>query len=182
MKNYLPYLIGAVGTILAVLAILAYVQASFASLYSTQKSAATMFAECIVATEMRYNKMSVAIDYPIMIANQQLCESNTNNLLKLQDYSIRKIAFYRQHAYADIFMVMVFLITLSGLILSAIQLHTSYILALNSRIDRSSEITSIDIESARISLRSSIVGISILIVSLAFFIVYALYIYRIEII
>ena len=71
---------------------------------------------------------------------------------------------------------MVVAITVSGVVMSGLQLFMSYPLALSGHaaFDKDMEIS---IQKDRIALRSSMVGLAILVISLAFFVVYVKWIY-----
>jgi len=71
--------------------------------------------------------------------------------------------------------------TLFGLCLAGAQLYISYVyLARGINVpDMTAEMT---LERERISLKSSFLGLSILLISFAFFVIYALFVYRLEVV
>lgn len=109
----------------------------------------------------------------------RLCGNQIFNGLYLDDFLIRRQKFIQQELDERVNLWLVVLITISGVALAGIQLFMSYKLAANSRLDfvKDSQVT---IEAGKISLRSSITGVLILALSLAFFIIYVLYIYSIH--
>jgi hypothetical protein len=119
----------------------------------------------------------------IRIGNYQtiwrLCGNQIYNNLILDDFIIRREKFIRQELDERVNLWLVVAITISGVLMSALQLFMSYRLAQNDRtvFAKDSELA---IEAGRISLKSSITGLLILTISLAFFMIYVIYIYSIR--
>ncbi|MBY3030573.1 hypothetical protein HF265_15880 [Rhizobium leguminosarum] len=108
-----------------------------------------------------------------------LCYKNTYNQALIDDFLIRR-QIYKDQSYIDIVLLwMVVIITCSGVLLSGLQLFTSYRLASASKssLPDSSEMS---IETGKITLRSSIIGLFILSISLAFFIIFVYGVYTIK--
>ncbi|UEM05739.1 hypothetical protein JL101_009985 [Skermanella rosea] len=122
-----------------------------------------------------YQTMSKDIIYEF----SNLCISVVFNESALNDYKIRKTKFERQYYAEGVTLWMVVSITISGVMLAALQLMASYRLALNGK-DSFSQDSNIALEQGKVSLKSSITGLFILIISFAFFLVYVLYIYTIS--
>ena len=74
---------------------------------------------------------------------------------------------------------MVVALTISGVVMAALQLFVAYRLAVAGRgeVAASSELT---LEQGKISLKSSVTGLLILVVSFAFFIVYVTWVFTIK--
>ena len=106
----------------------------------------------------------------------RLCGNQIYNGLYLDDFVIRRDKLVQQGLDERVNLWLVVTITISGVFLSGVQLFMSYKLANLGKADfgRDSQLT---IESGKVSLQSSIIGIFILVLSLAFFMIYVVYIY-----
>jgi len=92
----------------------------------------------------------------------------------LNDFQIRRLKFIQQGYDERVLLWMVVVITLSGVFLAGLQLVGSYRLAAaagRTDIEQSGEIA---LQRDRISLKSSITGLFILLVSFAFFYVFVI--------
>lgn len=107
-----------------------------------------------------------------------LCGNEIYNTLYLHDFKIRREKFIRQELDERVTLWMVVAITMSGVVMSGLQLLLSYRLALSGRDEFDKDIE-ISIQKDRIALKSSVVGLVILVISLAFFVVYVKWIYTI---
>jgi hypothetical protein len=109
----------------------------------------------------------------------RLCGNQIYNNLMLDDFIIRREKFSRQELDERVNLWLVVAITISGVLMSALQLFMSYRLAQNGRtvFAKDSELA---IEAGKVSLKSSITGLLILTISLAFFMIYVIYIYSIR--
>lgn len=96
----------------------------------------------------------------------------------LTDFVIRRQDFVKQQFETEVIMWMVVTITLSGILLAGIQLFAAYQLASEGKAEFDSD-HNLRIEQGRISLKSSVTGLAILVVSLIFFIVYVKWVYTI---
>ena len=107
------------------------------------------------------------------------CYSTLQSQGLLHDFAIRKLNFVQQYRANGILMWMIVVITISGVLLAALQFLASYRLAEASKsaLTASGEIS---LQHDRIVLRSSVTGLFILLLSFAFFLVYVLYVYRLE--
>jgi len=109
----------------------------------------------------------------------RLCGNQIYNGLYLDDFLIRRQKLFQQELDERVNLWLVVAITVSGVILAGLQLFMSFKLAVDSRLDFAKD-SQVTIESGKISLRSSITGVLILALSLAFFIIYVIYIYSIH--
>lgn len=109
----------------------------------------------------------------------EYCYSILRSQGLLHDFAIRKLNFAQQYRANGILMWMIVVITVSGVLLAALQLMASYRLAEASKraLAASGEVS---LQRDRIVLRSSVTGLFILLLSFAFFLVYVLYVYRFE--
>jgi hypothetical protein len=109
----------------------------------------------------------------------RLCGNQTYNQLLLTDFAIRREKLVRQELDERVNLWMVVAITISGVILAAVQLVMSYKLAAAGRAEFAKD-SGLAAEQGKISLRSSVTGVVILAISLAFFGVYVKWIYTID--
>jgi hypothetical protein len=98
----------------------------------------------------------------------------------LNDFAIRKLNFFQQYRANGVLMWMVVAVTISGVLLAALQLWASYQLALANKTSLDASDGQIVVKANQLVLRSSITGLFILLVSFCFFLVFVLYVYRFE--
>jgi hypothetical protein len=99
----------------------------------------------------------------------------------LQDFSVRKLDYMQQALDTKVILWMVVAITISGVLLASLQLLAAYRLAMLGKADFvQGDCSQIKIDPTSISLKSSVTGLLILAISLAFFIVYVKWVYPIE--
>ncbi len=108
-----------------------------------------------------------------------LCYAQVNEEDILADFSVRKAAFINQQKQTTVLLWMVVAITLSGVILAGVQLIASYRLAFAGKtgIEIASDL---NIEKTRLSVKSSVTGVVILSISLAFFYIFVHEVYLIR--
>jgi hypothetical protein len=109
----------------------------------------------------------------------RLCGNQIFNGLYLDDFLIRRQKFIQQELDERVNLWLVVTITISGVILAALQLFMSFKLASDGRLDFAKD-SQLVVEAGKISLKSSITGVLILALSLAFFMIYVVYIYSIH--
>jgi hypothetical protein len=97
----------------------------------------------------------------------------------LGDFYIRKLSFAQQQSNTGVLLWMVAAITIAGVLLSGFQLLAAYRLANNGR-GEFSQGGELSFDSKSISLKSSVTGVVILTLSLAFFIAYVKWVYPIK--
>ena len=97
----------------------------------------------------------------------------------LTDSAIRRLAYLNQQEQLPVLMWMVVAITLSGVALSGLQLLAAYRLALLGRtpFEQGGQLT---VDSTKASISSSVTGLIMLLISLAFFYVFVTQVYKIE--
>lgn len=107
------------------------------------------------------------------------CLTLVSSVYRLEDYDVRRSAFYEQYSETTFLLWLVICITVSGIILAAVQLVTAYRLsiALGENVGEQTQLT---IDTKRLSVRSTVSGLIILAMSFAFFLVYVIYIYPLE--
>jgi ABC-type multidrug transport system fused ATPase/permease subunit len=104
------------------------------------------------------------------------CYSLERSQQLLNDYLIRRSTFAQQFYAGTVLMWLVVSITLSGVLFAGIQLITSYKLAVKGL--GSHDASELSIEQGRIALKTSVNGLVILAISLAFFLLFVRDVYR----
>jgi hypothetical protein len=105
------------------------------------------------------------------------CFAKISSQFYVYDLKINQNAFVHQNRASVVVMWMVVSITLAGVVLAALQLLAAFRMADTSIIN---EVGEISFSKDRIVLRSSFIGLIILTISFAFFLVFILYVYRLE--
>jgi hypothetical protein len=130
--------------------------------------------DCIVDTQslskVQINNLN---DY---IGLYNLCNDQLFRNYEYNDFAVRREKFVRQELDERVNLCLVVIITLSGVLLSAVQLLMSYKIALSGKEYWSSD-ASFAIKQGEMSFKSSVTGLAILAMSLAFFVVYVGWIY-----
>jgi hypothetical protein len=105
-----------------------------------------------------------------------VCYMQVRGEAMLADFNIRRSNLINQQAEGRVVLWMVVAITISGVALAGLQLLAAYRLAGSGKGEFavSQEIT---LEQNRISLKSSVTGLMILVISFAFFMVYVVWVY-----
>jgi hypothetical protein len=140
-------------------------------------SAQQEFDRCVART-IEIIKPST-LDFEAYERAWRLCGNQIYNSMYFADFNIRREKFVRQELDERVNLWMVVCITVSGVLLAGIQLFMSYRLALTGRAEFAKD-TTLLAEQGKISLQSSVTGVIILVISLAFFFVYVKWIYTIE--
>ena len=105
-----------------------------------------------------------------------LCNDQIFRNYEYNDFAVRREKFVRQELDERVNLWLVVVITLSGVLLSAVQLLMSYKIALSGKEYWNSDAT-FAIKQGEMSFKSSVTGLAILAMSLAFFVVYVGWIY-----
>lgn len=119
------------------------------------------------------------IDVPFLVQISDFCYGQVRGEDLLGDFYIRKLSFIQQQSDTRVLLWMVVAITISGVLLAGFQLLAAYRLASSGRGDFAQG-GELSLDPKSVSLKSSVTGIIILTVSLAFFITYVKWIYPIE--
>jgi hypothetical protein len=121
------------------------------------------------------------IDLQILGSIHSLCYSEESEEDVLSEFSIRRLAYLSQQRELPVLMWLVVAITLSGVVLSALQLFAAYQLALAGKESfQQGQGGDIGLEKGKLSLRSSVTGLLMLIISLLFFYVFVTKVYLIQ--
>jgi hypothetical protein len=134
------------------------------------------FAVCVKNTVDIVKPANMSIESYSQIWD--LCGNQIYNNLYFEDFIIRKQKFIAQELDERVNLWMVVFITISGVVLAGIQLFMSFRLVNAGRSEFAKD-SSLLAEHGKISLQSSVTGVIILAISLAFFIVYVKWIYNI---
>ena len=122
-------------------------------------------------------------DFPIFKEVWVTCANQIYFIDLMEDFDIRREKLIRQELDERVILWMVVAITMSGVFLAGMQLLGSYKLAASGTA-KFGEVSNISVEAgkeaSKLSVQSSVTGLMILVVSLAFFIVYVKWIYSIQ--
>src|SRR5205807_6747745 len=105
------------------------------------------------------------------------CYNSIGSQLKLDQEKIRRDSFVFQRNENVVLLYMVVLITISGIVLAGVQLLASYKLALIGRGELAGGASEIGYSADNVSFKSSVIGLTILAMSFAFFLVFIMYVY-----
>lgn len=121
------------------------------------------------------------VDLTFLTQLSAFCYDQVRSEDLLQDFNMRKLAYVQQSSDTRVILWMVVAITISGVLFAGLQLLAAYRLATVGKVDfHQGQGGAIKIDSKSISLKSSVTGLLILIISLAFFIVYVKWVYPIQ--
>lgn len=135
----------------------------------------TTFRACVTDTTSLTN-LDIS-DFRKYKSVWNLCSRQIYETFLDDDFAIRREKYRRQGLDERVNLWLVVTITVSGVILSGMQLIMSYYIATSGKEYWPND-TNFAIERGKISFRSSITGLAILGLSLAFFVVYVGWIYR----
>lgn len=108
-----------------------------------------------------------------------VCYNHAYRALLLDDFRIRRTAYVQQQFQGNVMLWMVVAITLSGVALAGLQLLAASRLAATGHASLASDGV-LSLERGKISLRSSVTGLLILVVSLAFFGIFVNWVYQLS--
>jgi hypothetical protein len=132
------------------------------------------FHDCIAETQtlskLRVDNLS---DY---INLYNLCNDQIYRDLQYNDFAVRREKFVRQELDERVNLWLVVIITISGVFLSAVQLVMAFRIAVSGKEYWAND-AAFAIKQGEISFKSSVTGLVILALSLAFFVVYVGWIY-----
>jgi hypothetical protein len=131
------------------------------------------------------NKSQVRVGTNALTLAQYGCINYVRDEYAVLDYNIRRAAFTQQQFRGEILLWMVVIITFGGVGLAALQLYAAYRLAqlADGRVAGGTGDLmgdgQLSIEHGKVSVRSSVTGLLVLTLSLAFFVVYVAWVYPI---
>jgi len=120
------------------------------------------------------------IDLFLLNQLSDFCYNQVRGEDLLGDFHVRKLNFVQQVSDSRILLWMVVAITVSGVLLAGLQLLASYRPASVGGDFASGQDGEVKLDPKSISLKSSVTGLLILIISFAFFIVYVRWVYPIQ--
>ena len=140
----------------------------------TQQAAAADLTSCIERYVSQNDDKLPRLN--LLWSTYYLCDNITARKLLYEEQVIRHENFVFQRYENTIIMLMVVSITISGVILAGLQLLASYKLASvgKGKLDNGSEV---NLSFNNMAIKSSVVGVIILGISFAFFLVFVLYVY-----
>ncbi|WP_165988994.1 MULTISPECIES: hypothetical protein [unclassified Caballeronia] len=121
---------------------------------------------------LKPDKTDVALLYQV----SDLCYTEVRREYLLGNFNIHRYDVVKQNFQTLVVMWMVVTITMSGVFLAGMQLLAAYRLA-SAGQGQLAENSDLSLERGKVSLKSSVTGLMILTVSLAFFIVYVKWVY-----
>jgi hypothetical protein len=108
----------------------------------------------------------------------EYCYDDQRRIDQVSESSIRRGLYIHQRYENNVILFMVVLITLSGAALAGVQLLTSYNLAATGHLGGDGA-TDLSLEQGKLSIKSSVTGLVVLALSLAFFGIYIVKVYSI---
>jgi hypothetical protein len=105
------------------------------------------------------------------------CYNSIGSQLRLDSDRIRLDAFVFQRNENIVLLYMVVLLTISGVVLAGMQLFASYRLALAGRGELAGGGSELAYSATSVSFKSSVIGLTMLAMSFAFFLVFIIYVY-----
>ena len=121
------------------------------------------------------------VDLQILGNIHSFCYSEAAEEDVLSEFSIRRLAYLSQQRELPVLMWLVVAITLSGVALSGLQLLAAYQLALAGKESlQQGQGGELGLEKGKLSLRSSVTGLLMLLISLLFFYVFVNEVYLVK--
>jgi hypothetical protein len=119
------------------------------------------------------------VDMKLLKGVADLCYIERDHEYHLENKRIQRQVFVEQNFVGRVMLWMVVAITISGVLLAALQLFASFKLAVQGHSTLSQE-GSVSLEGGKIAVKSSVTGLLILVVSFAFFMVFVDKVYTIS--
>jgi hypothetical protein len=119
------------------------------------------------------------VNFLVLQNTSALCFAKLQDQSYISIFDVNRSKYVEQNFEDRILLWMVVAITLSGVILSGLQLAASFKLASDGKAEfvRDSNFT---LQKDQLSVKSSVTGLLILLISLGFFIIYVKYVYKID--
>jgi hypothetical protein len=137
-----------------------------------QDAVATCIEKYRVTTQV--TKVDVGALYDL----NGFCYNSIGTQLMIDQEKIRRDNFVFQRNENVVLLYMVVLITISGVVLAGVQLLASYKLALAGHGELAGGGSEINYSASSVSFKSSVIGLTILAMSFAFFLVFVIYVYQ----
>lgn len=162
---------------LIIIALLACVQREDSAVTASETDGWVSIKQCVDDTFERTKPQVVTNE--LIYSATQVCYSHLHGQGLLNDFKLRRLKFIQQTYDERVLLWMVVVITLSGVALAGVQMMASYKLASGGigSFDKTGELS---IEQSKLSLKSSVTGLFILVCSFAFFWVFVYEIFVIK--
>jgi hypothetical protein len=135
-------------------------------------------SECIPTTLKLVTKEATSPPELVKFAKEH-CYSLIRSQGLLNNFYILDLTYVQQYRTSPVLLWLVVGVTISGVILAALQLLAAFQLAMTKDHEMDGGGT-MSIKRHEIALKSSVTGLFILLMSFAFFLVFVFYVYRIE--
>jgi hypothetical protein len=173
---YIPWLLPAT----ALLVVMAFLLAYYPRQERSKAPVAVESGTVILCMDRYGTKKDLQItDLQLVMGIYQICYNVVSTSLLAQEQAIRNENFVFQRSENIVLMYMVVVITVSGVILAGLQLLASYKLAVSGK-GSFPDGEELNINWNSMALKSSVVGVVILGISFAFFLVFVLYVYTLK--
>jgi len=135
-------------------------------------------SDCIPSTLKLVNKEAISSSELVKFAKEH-CYSLIRSQGLLNNFYILDMAYIQQYRTNPVLLWLVVGVTISGVILAALQLLAAFQLAMTKDHEMEGGGT-MSVKRHEIALKSSVTGLFILLMSFAFFLVFVFYVYRID--
>jgi len=135
-------------------------------------------ADCLTRT-MELAKLNDHPPLDDIRTTTEICYAMLREQELLKDFNVRSLTYEQQYRDNWIILWMVVCITISGVVLSALQLYSSYKVS-SSVGNTSTANTELTIAKNQIVMKSSVTGLVVMLLSFAFFLVFVRYVYVIK--
>jgi len=156
---------------------LAYALTHF-SRHSVEIDEFTRLSRCETESLGALKPQPQVVDLALLKEVHSVCYERVAKEDILLDFQIRKDAYREQQATSSILTWLVVAITLSGIVLAGLQLMAGYKLASLGKEGFGGHGADLGIEPSKISIKSSVTGLAMLAISLAFFMVFVTNFYK----
>lgn len=145
----------------------------------TRASLTNDIASCVSHNLSEARKQGASLYAAAATNGLLVCRETTFAALLADEQIIRNETYVLQRDQNSVMLLLVVIITIAGVVLAALQLLASFYIAQAGRAAMA-QATEFSVKSSEFSLKSSYVGVVILGLSLLFFVVFVLFVYRIE--
>jgi hypothetical protein len=137
-------------------------------------------AVAICIEKYRVTTQATKVDVGGLYDLNGFCYNSIGTQLMIDQEKIRRDNFVFQRNENVVLLYMVVLITISGVVLAGVQLLASYKLALAGHGELAGGGSEINYSASSVSFKSSVIGLTILAMSFAFFLVFVIYVYELR--
>jgi len=137
-------------------------------------------AVAVCIKKYRATTQATNVNVGVLYDLNGFCYDTIGSQLKIDQEKIRRDNFVFQRNENVVLLYMVVLITISGVVLAGVQLLASYKLALAGHGGLAGAGSEIHYSASSVSFKSSVIGLTILALSFAFFLVFVIYVYELR--